>query len=78
MFGPQGESDAMSTHETNIPQLLTAQQVAERLGLSNKLVYLLAARGDLPVVRISRRAVRFDSEDVVAWLRQRKSPVSRK
>jgi len=59
-----------------LPQLLTAQQVAGRFGLSNKLVYLLAARGDLPVVRISKRAVRFDVYDVLAWLKERKSPAS--
>ncbi len=43
--------------------LLTARQVAEQLAVSQRFVYDLAARGELPVVRIGG-AVRFEQADV--------------
>ena len=46
--------------------MLTAKQVAEQLGISARLVYDLAARGELPVYRIAS-ALRFDPQDVEAY-----------
>ena len=43
--------------------LLTARQVAEQLAVSQRFVYDLAARGDLPSIRMGG-AVRFDQGDV--------------
>ena len=46
--------------------LLTARQVAEQLAVSQRFVYDLAARGELPVVRLGG-AVRFEPQDVEAY-----------
>jgi excisionase family DNA binding protein len=51
------------------PELLTAQQTAELLGVSQRLVWLLAANGDLPAVRI-RRCTRWRRADVLAFVDQ--------
>ena len=52
-------------------RLLRAEEVAEMLGCSKWLVYDLAQRGELPSVRIGR-SVRFDPEDVAAFVNQRR------
>jgi excisionase family DNA binding protein len=51
-----------------VEKLLTAEQVADVLGLRPKSVYDLARQGRIPVVRISRRAVRFDPADVAGFV----------
>ena len=48
--------------------LLTAREVAARLRVSPKTVYALAARRELPHVRVSN-ALRFRTEDVQRYLR---------
>lgn len=47
--------------------LLTADQVAATLGVCRETVYRLARAGELGAVRV-RRALRFRSEDVRAYL----------
>jgi hypothetical protein len=47
--------------------LLTKDEVAERLGLTRRVECLAAAR-KIPVMRISRRVVRFDWPKVQAAL----------
>lgn len=60
--------------------LLTARQVAEQLAISRNMVYSLAARGDLPSIRMGR-AVRFDQADVDtfrnACRQERRQPMPR-
>jgi excisionase family DNA binding protein len=48
--------------------LLSAAQVGERFGLSRSHVYTLAARGELPSIKL-RGAVRFDPKDVDRFIR---------
>lgn len=45
---------------------LTADEVAERLGIPVYSVYALAREGEIPHLRIGRR-VRFREEDLEAW-----------
>jgi excisionase family DNA binding protein len=47
--------------------VVTAQVVAERLGLSKGRVYELARAGEIPHLRIGR-SVRFRWSSVVEWL----------
>lgn len=49
------------------PQLLRAEEVAKRLGLSRQHVYVMAANGELPSIKL-RGAVRFDPKDVEAYI----------
>lgn len=51
--------------------LLTAAQVAERLGLPRQHVWKLARDGAIPVVRISPRTIRFHPDDLDLWIDRR-------
>ncbi len=50
--------------------LLTAEAVAELLGIPKRQVYELAKRGDLPCVPMGRRVL-FRRQSVEAWLTSR-------
>jgi excisionase family DNA binding protein len=50
-------------------KLLRAAEVAERLGLRVSTIRQMIHRGDLPVVRPTRRAVRVPAEHVEAIAR---------
>jgi excisionase family DNA binding protein len=54
-------------------RLLDAAAVAERLGVPKTWVHESARSGALPCVRLGRY-VRFDLEDVEAWIEECKSP----
>ena len=55
--------------------LLTARQVAEQLAVSQRFVYDLAARGDLPVIRLGA-VLRFDQADVEAFVQASRVPAA--
>jgi excisionase family DNA binding protein len=57
-------------------RLLTAEEVAERWQVSAKLVYRLAATGDVPAVRLGR-CVRFRPDAVEAFERGDPNTASR-
>jgi excisionase family DNA binding protein len=48
--------------------LLTADDVAQILGVPNSFVYALARRGELPMVRIGERYVRFRLDAIETWI----------
>lgn len=54
-------------------RLLEAADVAQVLGVRETFVYALARRGELPVVRIGDRYVRFRPEALGAWIEQQES-----
>jgi excisionase family DNA binding protein len=49
-------------------RLLTADEVAEILGVPRTFVYALARRGDMPSVHLGERYVRFRREAVYEWI----------
>ena len=51
-------------------RLLTAAEVAERLSVSIRTVYRLANLGQIPVVRMSKKLIRFDPAMVERWVRE--------
>lgn len=55
-------------------RLLSAEDVAELLGVPRTFVYALARRGDLPVVRVGERYVRFRAEALEQWICGQESP----
>ena len=52
-------------------ELLTAEQVADRLHLKPLTVRQWARRGRIPSIKISHKVTRFDWEQVVATLKRR-------
>jgi len=52
-------------------KMLSVRQVAEHLGVSEKTVRRMAARGSLPCYHVGR-LVRFAPGDVFLWLEARK------
>jgi len=54
------------------PQLLLRRrEVAQVLGISERTVQDMMKRGDLPVVRLANRTVRFPREAIVAFVEAR-------
>jgi len=56
-----------------IERLLTAAELAERLGVPKTWILESARSGAMPCVRLGRY-VRFDLTDVEAWLEECKRP----
>ena len=52
--------------------LMTAKEVAELLNASDKVVYAMASRHELPSVKISSKMIRFDPEEIQKWLVSKK------
>lgn len=64
----------MSAIATTAPSLLTAEQVAAILSVSERYVWRLGRDGDLPRVQMGKY-VRFDLADVEAFIESRKEQV---
>jgi prophage regulatory protein len=58
--------------QTTPPTLQRIKQVIQRTGVSRSMLYSLMARGEFPKpVKISARAVAWDSHAVTAWIESR-------
>jgi excisionase family DNA binding protein len=59
--------------ETRAGRLLTVHEIASLLGVSRPQVYALLKLTDLPHLRLHDRGdLRFDEDDVRAWIQSRK------
>ena len=56
-----------------IPQLLTIEQLAERLGITVRHVRRLVAEHRVPIVKVGR-LVGFDADEIARWLDSRRRP----
>lgn len=56
-----------------VPQLLTIDQLAERLGVSTRHIRRLIAERRIPYVRW-RRFIRFDPDEIARWLDDARHP----
>lgn len=72
--GGSASLPAVST-STNLTgwRLLTADDVAVILRVPRSLVYALARRGDLPLIRIGERYIRFRAEAIERWLERQEA-----
>jgi excisionase family DNA binding protein len=61
---------------SSIPELLTIDQLAERLGITVRHVRRLVAEKRLPYYKVGR-LVRFDLAEITTWLGTRRVPGSR-
>jgi excisionase family DNA binding protein len=64
----------VTTDTRHLPQFQTVDEVADLLRTSRKAIYAMVERGQLPgVTRIGRR-IRFRSDILLDWLRQKTAP----
>jgi excisionase family DNA binding protein len=54
-------------------QLLTINEVAERLHVNRATVYDFINQAGLRVTRLARKAVRIDEADLNGWIEQKKA-----
>ena len=54
--------------------LLTAREVAERLGVSPETVLRWIRRGELPAIKLPGGAVRVREDELERWLEERATP----
>jgi excisionase family DNA binding protein len=62
----------MTTFDS-LPQLLTINQLADRLGGTPRHVRRLVAERRVPYLKVGR-FVRFDPAEIAAWLDERRMP----
>jgi excisionase family DNA binding protein len=60
---------------STIPQLLTIDQLAERLGITVRHVRRLVAERRVPYLKVGR-LVRFDPSEIAKWLRDSAQPAT--
>lgn len=73
-------SKATSAHvapESIAPLLLTTEAAARLLSISPTLLRRLGREGEIPIVRV-RSLVRFDAQDLSAWVARRKAQPARR
>ena len=59
------------TEPSTIPQLVTIDQLAERLGITVRHVRRLVAEKPVPYLKVGK-LVRFDPDEIVQWLASRR------
>jgi excisionase family DNA binding protein len=59
------------TNLSTIPQLLTIDQLAERLGITVRHVRRLVAEKRVPYLKVGK-LVRFDPDEIKQWLASRR------
>ena len=64
--GTTTEEKSMSVPAV-LPQLLTMDQLAERLGVTHRHVRRLVTERRVPFLRVGR-FIRFDAAEIAAWL----------
>jgi excisionase family DNA binding protein len=69
---PRGEEAGRSS-ELGPERLLTADEVAEILGVPPSLVYALVRNGEMPAVRVGERYIRFRSQALLRWIESREA-----
>jgi len=53
-------------------KLLTVEQAAQILCLTTSSIYMRIARGQIPHIRLGPRTVRFDEDELLAWVQGNK------
>lgn len=56
-------------------QLTSADKLASRLGMTRDHIYRLCREGKLPHTRINARTIRFDLDEIDAWIAKGRQPV---
>jgi excisionase family DNA binding protein len=67
----------LTTVGKRMATLLSVPQLASRLAMSRHHVWRLCREGDLPHTRINGRTIRFDAEEIDAWIARGKQPLKK-
>ena len=59
--------------DSHTDRLLTAREIAERLGVSTETVLRWVRRGDVPAIKLPGGAIRFAADEFDAWLKARET-----
>ena len=59
---------------TDLPPLLKAEDVAILLGVDRKTIYTQIRRRQLPFIRIGKRNIRFDRDEILRLLDSGRTP----
>lgn len=65
----------MTSYVKRMGLLTSADQLASRLGMTRDHIYRLCREGKLPHTRINARTIRFDLDEIDAWIAKGKQPV---
>jgi excisionase family DNA binding protein len=57
--------------------LLSVPQLASRLAMSRHHVWRLCREGNIPHTRINGRTIRFDADEIDAWIARGKQPLKK-
>lgn len=57
--------------------LLSVAQLASRLAMSRHHVWRLCREGNIPHTRINGRTIRFDADEIDAWIARGKQPLKK-
>lgn len=57
----------MEAESHSAPLLLTARDAAQTLAISQRTLWTLTNRGEIPCMRLGR-SVRYDRKDLVRWI----------
>ncbi len=58
--------------------LLSVPQLASRLAMTRHHVWRLCREGQIPHTRINGRTIRFDADEIDAWIASGKQPLKSK
>jgi excisionase family DNA binding protein len=58
----------MTSEHTNRERLLTITELSEWTGLAVGTIYHFVSQKRIPVVRLSKRCIRFRYSDLVLWI----------
>lgn len=54
-----------------VSKLMNVYQAAEYLGCSPQVIWLWKAQGNIPFTRVGARLIRFNKDDLDAWIEKR-------
>ncbi len=63
--------------QTDLPRLLSPEELSTSLKVNKNTIYSWVRRGAIPFLRLEG-LVRFDSEEINVWLRERKRAARKK
>lgn len=69
--GPEPGSEHPASADAHVPTLLPPPDAARAMSVSERTLFTLTKRGDIPAVRIGR-AVRYDAADLRAFVERAK------